>query len=488
MLVIEKTKNKEITFCYHCGEPCTEEKLNFEEKYFCCNGCKTVYEILSQNNLCDYYSFEEHPGISLKKPVNKKKFSILDNTEVREKLISFSEKNQTHVTFSLPTIHCSSCIWILENLQKINSNIINSRVDFLKKEIKIVFKEDKISLKEIAELLTVLGYEPFLSYESLNNKTIKKISRKHLYKIGIAGFCFFNIMMLSFPEYFALGEMSEMSLKSYFNYLSLFLALPVVTYCSSEFYFSALAALKQRFLNIDAPIALAILITFFRSIFELFWGSGSGYFDSMSGIVFFMLLGRYFQNKTYDSLSFERNFESYFPIAVTKIISSKEVQTPLSDLKKGDLIVIHNQEIIPVDTVLKKGKANIDYSFVSGESDLIEKIPGELIYAGGKHVGKKIELEVCKEIEQSYLTSLWNHSTFKKVKNTEQNSFIHLLSKNFSIAIIAASFVSFSFWMFFDTTKALNALTTPLIVACPCALLLAATFANGNGMRVFSRN
>lgn len=488
MLVVEEPKLNTETCCYHCGEPCSEQKLLIEDKSFCCNGCKTVYEILTVNNLCDYYNFEDHPGISQKKPINKTKFSILDNKEVREKLISFSEKNQTHINFLLPTIHCSSCIWILENLQKINSNIINSRVDFLKKEIKIVFNEEKISLKEIADLLTVLGYEPFLSYESLNNKSIKKISRKHLYKIGISGFCFFNIMMLSFPEYFSIGRMTEQSLKSYFNYLSLFLAIPVVSYCSSEFYFSAWAGLKQRFLNIDAPIALAILITFIRSIYELIWGNGAGYFDSMSGIVFFMLLGRYFQNKTYDSLSFERNFASYFPISVTKITDHNEIQIPLSDLKKGDKIAIHNQEIIPVDALLKKGKANIDYSFVSGESDLIEKVPSEIIYAGGKQVGKRIELEVCKEIEQSYLTSLWNHSSFKKEKNTQQNSYIHTLSKNFSIAIIAASFISFSIWMFFDTNKALNALTTPLIVACPCALLLAATFANGNGMRVFSKN
>ena len=488
MLVIEKPKLQEDVCCYHCGEPCFEHNLKIKEKSFCCNGCKTVYEILSQNNLCGYYGFEEHPGIPLKKPINKTKFSILDNKDVREKLISFSEKNKTHITFLLPNIHCSSCIWILENLQKINSYIINSRVNFLKKDIKIIFNEDKISLKEIADLLTVLGYEPFLSYESLNNKSIKKINRKHLYKIGISGFCFFNIMMLSFPEYFSIGEMAEQSLKAYFNYLSLLLAIPVVTYCSSEFYFSAWAGLKQKFLNIDAPIALAILITFSRSLFELFFGSGSGYFDSMSGIVFFMLLGRYFQNITYDSLSFERNFESYFPISVTKIINSNEIQIPLSNLKKGDVIAIHNQEIIPVDAILKKGKANIDYSFVSGESEQIEKVPSEIIYAGGKHVGKKIELEVCKEIEQSYLTSLWNHSSFKKEKNTQQNSFIHTLSKNFSIAIIAASILSFSIWMFFDSHKALNALTTPLIVACPCALLLAATFANGNGMRVFSRN
>ncbi|MFN5793616.1 MAG: heavy metal translocating P-type ATPase metal-binding domain-containing protein, partial [Bacteroidota bacterium] len=238
MLVAEEPKLTENISCFHCGEPCLEHNLKFEEKNFCCNGCKTVYEILSQNNLCDYYGFEQHPGMSLKKPINKTKFSILDNKDVREKLISFSEKNQTHVTFLLPTIHCSSCIWILENLHKINSNIINSRVDFLKKEIKIIFNENKISLKEIADLLTILGYEPFLSYESLNNKSIKKISRKHLYKIGISGFCFFNIMMLSFPEYFSIGKMAEQSLKSYFNYLSLFLAIPVVSYCSSEFYFS----------------------------------------------------------------------------------------------------------------------------------------------------------------------------------------------------------------------------------------------------------
>src|SRR6201999_130087 len=102
-----------------------------------------------------------------------------------------------------------------------------------------------------------------------------------------------------------------------FRYINLFLSLPVVIYSATEFYSAAWVGLKQKMLNIDAPIVLALLITFTRSIYEISTNTGAGYLDSMSGIVFFMLAGRIVQERTYKSLSFTRDYKSYFPVAVT---------------------------------------------------------------------------------------------------------------------------------------------------------------------------
>ena len=155
---------------------------------------------------------------------------------------------------------------------------------------------------------------------------------------------------------------------------------------------------------------MAIIITFIRSAYEVISGTGGGYFDSMTGIVFFMLAGRIVQDKTYRQLSFERDYTSYFPIAISVLKEEKEVPTILPEIKPGNTLLIHNEELIPADGILTKGKAFIDYSFVTGESLPVLKEVGELIYAGGKQTEGNIELLVVKEVAQSYLTKLWNRA------------------------------------------------------------------------------
>ena len=485
---LKQKQYKYLTRCFHCGDRCSSTKISFQEKYFCCEGCKMVFSILNENNLCEYYTIDDHPGINRKIKVRDSKFAFLDNETIKSKLLSFSDGVQSKVVFYLPQMHCNSCIWLLENLNKIEAGILYSQVNFLKKEIIVTYSEKKISLRKIAELLTSVGYEPHISMNDLSKSKSNPVNRSRIYKIGVAGFAFGNIMMLSFPEYFSAGNIENSSLKFLFNYLNIFLSIPVFFYSASEFFISGFKGLKNGILNIDAPIALAILITFSRSVYEVLSQTGVGYFDSMTGIVFFMLVGRYFQDRTYETISFDRDYSSYFPIGVTSIDNNGvETQIPVSEIKEGTRIRIYAHEIVPADAILFFGKASIDYSFVTGESVPIEKSIGEIIYAGGKQTQGVIELEVVKEVSQSYLTQLWNNEVFKKDQKTAKISFIHRLSKYFTIVVFSIALVSFIFWQYNDSSKAWNALTAVLIVACPCALLLSATFTYGNMMRVLQK-
>lgn len=476
-----KTELANKTACYHCGEDCPDTPIRSAEKVFCCEGCKMVYEIINQNGLCDYYDISENPGISQKIKVRPAKFAFLDNEEIASHLIHFRLREQAHVTFYLPQMHCSSCIWLLEHLTRLNKAIVSSTVNFLKREVTVVYNTDGISLRELAELLTGIGYEPHISLHDMSGSKIKKYDRSRIYKIGIAGFCFGNIMLLSFPEYFSSGDIQETVLKKVFSFVNLGLSLPVFFYCASEFFTSAYKSLKQKFLNIDAPIALAILITFVRSVYEICTQSGAGYLDSMSGIVFFMLLGRFFQDKTYQSLTFDRDYTSYFPIGITRLTKTgTEEQIPVSAIKKGDRLLVHSHEIIPADGILFLGKGNIDYSFVTGESLPSEKGIGELVYAGGKQIGPSIELEVIKEVSQSYLTQLWNNDVFKKAAPEKKTSFVHRVSRYFTYILFSIAAIAALYWFMNDSSRIAAAVTSVLIVACPCALLLSASFTNGS--------
>jgi len=475
------------TLCYHCSEECEEVVVKFDNKAFCCEGCKLVYELLSENNLCNYYTLDDKPGISRKDSHQQFRYSFLDDEDLKRTLITYTDGNETHITLHVPSMHCSSCVYLLENLQRLNPGVVRSTVNFPKKEVEIVYLETGTKLSDIAELMSSIGYEPHISLEQTEKNPNKKINRSRIYKIGIAGFCFGNIMMLSFPEYFSLGNYFDQEhFTSWFGYLNIFLSLPVFFYSANEFFVSGIKSLRKGFLNIDLPIALAVLVTFIRSLYEIGSHTGAGYLDSMSGIVFFMLIGRYFQDRTYETLSFERDYKSFFPMAITKMNKGKEEVVPVIKLKKGDHILVRNKELIPADAILIKGDAHIDYSFVTGESEAIDKKRGDLLYAGGRQEGSALLLEVVKEVSQSYLTRLWNKDVFQEREN-KYDSFIHTISKYFTIILFFITAAAFIYWAQTDMHRALNALTTTLIIACPCALLLSSTFTNGNVIRLFGK-
>lgn len=488
--IIVKKEVKPNLLCYHCGTPCITASIHIDDKVFCCEGCKLVYEILNQNGLCDYYKIQSHPGLSQIKSIRNDKYAYLDDAAIAERLYKFQDDKHIIITLYIPGIHCSSCMWLLEHLYKIHEGITSSRLNFSAKEVTIHFLKEKVSLRQVVELLATIGYEPYISLDDANGKKPSKITRARIFKLGIAGFCFGNIMMMSFPEYLSDHTGIEHQYAALFRILNLVLSIPVFFYCASEFFATAWAGIKQRTLNIDAPIALALLITYSRSLYEIFSGTGAGYLDSMSGIVFFMLVGRLVQERTYRSLSFHRDYRSYFPIAVNKVTPEGIRSCQLGDLKEKDVVQLYNDEVIPADSIVIKGNARIDYSFVTGESEPVSVQEGKLVYAGGRQTGDQLTIQIVKPIAGSYLTSLWNHYAFSKNKTqqNDDNSVIHRLSRYFTIVLFSLAAVTAVYWAVNDPAKILPSVSAMLIVACPCALLLSATYTNGNLLRIFSNN
>lgn len=472
------------TQCFHCGDFCDDNHIEFNDKIFCCNGCKTVYEIFSENDLTCYYNFQDNPGAI---PTEiKGKYDFLDNKEIIEKLVDFSDDATQIVTLYIPHIHCSSCIWVLENLHKLKQEISSSQVDFPKKKVRIIYNSETTSLKDVVLLLSSIGYEPYISLEDYEAGK-KNVDRSLIYKLGIAGFAFGNVMFLSFPEYFEVSEFWLDQYKNIFRWLMFSFSLPVVFYAGNSYFISAYKGLRSKILNIDVPIALGISVLFIRSSVEIIFDLGTGFFDSLTGLVFFLLLGKFFQQKTYNFLSFERDYKSYFPIAVTRIKNEKEENVQIYDVEKGDRLLIRNQELIPVDGILINGNAEIDYSFVTGEAVPVAKKSGDKLFAGGKQLAGVLEMEVLNSVSQSYLTQLWSNDVFQKNNTFTFKTITDNISKNFTIFVLLIATLSTAFWLFFDVSKALNVFTAVLIIACPCAIALAAPFTLGNMLRIFGK-
>ncbi len=469
--------------CKHCGDVC-DVVLEEHDHLFCCEGCLRVYEILEQSGLCDFYELEEQP---VGKVISNQTYDYLDHEDVGHKLHTFNEGGIAKVTFFIPKIHCSSCIWLLEHLQRIEDAVLHSEVNFLKKEVYITYNSETYRLSQLAELLQRIGYAPTVTLDDYKNQTRKKstFQRRLIYQLGVAGFCFGNTMLLSFPEYLS-GSGGTGDYQALFNWLNLSFSLPVLLFSSADYFISAWKAIRAKALNIDVPITLGISAMFIRSALEIITNSGTGFMDSFTMLVFLLLIGKWYQNRTYQALSFERDYQSYFPIAVTRVLGDKRVQLPLDQVEVEQVLALKHGELIPADAVLLSEEIAIDYSFVTGESVPVRKCLGDNLFAGGRVIGGSAQVKVTKPVSQSYLTRLWNERTFKSERRSLK-SLSNRVSERFLLVVGVIALATLTYYLLTNPSMAWNTFTAVLIVACPCALALSVPFSFGTAMKYLGR-
>jgi Cu+-exporting ATPase len=481
----QATVTDKIISCTHCGEPCEEQLIRHSSNHFCCEGCKLVFEILQENDLADFYCVAENPGVSKKKR-KISSFTFLKDEAFANSLLDFKNETISKVRFYIPAIHCSACIWLLEKAYKLNGGIQSSRVDFNKKTVSISFNHQEISLLELVQLLDALAYTPDIQLTKQQN--INPYRRIYM-QLGVAGFVFGNSMLFSLPEYFGLNIFNGNGIENIFPYLNALLAIPVVLFSAQDYFKSSWGAIKQRQINMDVPISLGIVTLFMYSFYVIFLQSGLGYLDSLSGLVFFLLLGKLYQQKTFDHLRFDRDVKSFFPLSVTRIQQQKEEQILLKNVLPSDVLRIRNEEIIPADSLLLSDEATIDYSFVTGESLPETRQKEELIYAGGRLKGASVLVQVKKRPSQSYLSQLWDDESIQQHAKAKVQSTADRISKYFTVVVLVIAILSASYWLWQGTAnQALMSFTSVLIIACPCALALATPVTLGTAMRQLGRN
>lgn len=474
--------------CYHCGDVCGET-LWEDDKSFCCHGCRTVYSILHANDLCDYYTLDTKPGVRQAGDVagsDAGRYRYLDAADVRKKVVEFDSATFTRVRFYIPAMHCISCIWLLERLPRLVKGIVRAEVNFARKSVSVDFNPREVLLSGVAGMLHRLGYTPQINLANDEQKAPQK-DRALLVKLAVAGFCFGNVMLFSFPEYLGVAA-SDDGWRTIFAWLNLALSVPVFFFSASYYFRSAWQGLQRREVSIDVPIAAGLLALFLRSSWDIATGTGAGYLDSFTGLVFFLLIGRWVQSRTFESLSFERDFKSYFPLAIYRQRGNDWEPVVIYTLQRDDVIRVRNMEIVPADSILLADKAYIDYSFVTGEARPVLVRRDEQVYAGGRLMGQPVTLRVEQATSQSHLTSLWNHEAFRKPEEQTYQKIIDRAARRFTVVVMLLAVGTGVYWYFAAPNAMWLVLTSVLMVACPCALALAAPFTYGNMLRVFGRH
>jgi len=434
-----------------------------------------AFQILSENGLERFYTLESSPGV---KPLDsdETRYTALDQPHVRRRLVDFSNGKVTRITFRIPAIHCAACVWLLENLYRLIPGVGRSEVNFPRKEVTVFFDDDKVRLSELANRLTALGYAPELKLDRMSSMTAASGKHRLLMQIGVAGFAFGNVMMMSFPSYLGLNPAAESSLLRFFGFASLALSLPVLLFSAQDYFRNAWRGLKIRMLTIDFPIALGISALFLQSTADIVRHTGEGYLDSFTGLVFLLLCGKWLQRTTYDSMAFDRDYRSYFPLSVIRRKFGMDESVALTELAPGDRIIIRHGELIPADAVIISGEARLDYSFVTGESEPVENSTGEYVYAGARQTGGLLEIELIKDVSQSYLISLWNNDAFHKPRERDLENLTNRAGRWFTAAVVVIAAATALYWWNTDPSQLARTFSAVLIVACPCALSLAAPF------------
>ncbi|BCS34427.2 ATPase [Luteitalea sp. TBR-22] len=467
--------------CLHCGDTCADQGVSTPAGTFCCTGCESVFSILQTHGLTQFYACDTGAGLSQRTATSRDaaRFAPLDDPAVAQRFIDANDGTWAHATLSVPSLHCASCLWLLEQLWRFDEGVGTSEADLMRRTVRIAFRPDRTTLRAVAERLASLGYEPVIDGERAAGRM--PAARRDLYlKLGIAGFAVGNMMLFSIPRY-ANGAPLEPAFQRLFDSLNVLFAIPVLLYSASDFFRSAWHSLRMRAITLDVPVAMGLAVLFLRSIHDILTRSGEGFLDSFAGLVFFLLIGRLFQQMAFDRIAFDRTVRSFLPLSVRVAAGGTMTMRRIEELEPGDEIVLRPQEVVPADACLLDARGRIDLSFVTGEQEPVAVHAGETVGAGGRVVGEALHLRVLRRVSHSRLAELWNNPVFAQ----RESHWLTEVSARFGhwFTVGAVALAALGFWAWWpDARMAAQVATAVLIIACPCALTLAAPITLGTAL------
>ncbi len=475
------------TCCRHCGDPCADASVQSSHGLFCCGGCAAVFALLAERGLDAFYACDLAPGVSQRAAgaLADDRFAALSDPAVAARILLPGGGDLACATFDVPALHCASCVWLLERLWQVDDGIVRAEADLLRRTVQVWFQRERLSLRAVAERLAAVGYEPAIEREQARSGPSAATRRLYL-QLGLAGFAAGNMMLFSVPRY-ANGAPLEPVFQHLFDALNLALATPVLLFSAADWLRAAGRALAARRLTLDVPVALGLVALYARSVVDIATGAGPGFLDAFAGLVFFLLVGRLFQQKAFDRIAFDRTWRSFLPLQVrVETADGTWRLTPLDDVRTGDRLTLRAQEVVPADAMLADAIGTIDYAFVTGESTPVVVRRGDVVRAGGRVVGRALRLDVTIDVRHAELARLWQHPAFTR----PTRSLLTDLSARFggwftAATLLVAAAGAAAWWP--DTAMAAQVASAVLIIACPCALTLAAPVTLGTAMGILGR-
>ena len=466
--------------CEHCGTI-----LSPQQDKYCCRGCEFVAATLSRMGLDAFYKYQKLDGRTLAAVESDpaRNYQYLEDEEVISRSVRRLDDRICAIDFSIPSIHCAGCVWLLERLPKVVQGVISASVNFGAARIEVEFDSSILKLSDLARILNSLGYPPVpLEGEAVHGSEDEE-ERDMLRRIGVAAVSATNTMMLAVSLFQGFFTGIEEPYGSLLRWASALLALPAVTYSAFPFYRTALGSFFLGVLHIDLPISIAIVGAYLAGIYTLTQGGEYVYFDSVTALILLLLVGRYVQRRAISKArASSRTAWDFYPSSVRTIVDGEIVFKRLSELRVGELVEVLPGERIPADAKIVGGHSSVDSSLITGESLPQEKGEGDSVVGGALNVEGTLRLLIQEVGRKSRLGRILQELEACRQTKTHIEDMTSRLSKYFVFGVLLCTASTFVFWYLKDPQRAFECSVAVLIVTCPCALGLAIPAAVSIGM------
>lgn len=469
-----------MELCVHCDEaailPVYQTGDLQRSTPFCCEGCLTVFSVIHDKGLEAYYAIKStSPVFKRRSPVelSEKKFGYLDDPAFQAAYGYSTAAEQRTMEFYLEGIHCLACLWLIEKLPALVPGLVSTKLE-LEHSIVTVVMDTSGRFSQVAEELARLGYRPHALKKNQDSVELsKQAERSSLRRIGIAGAASGNIMIYAFSIYSgATGGVSE-----FFNLLTVVFALPVLSYCAWPFYTSAWNSLRSRTLSIDIPISLALLTGAIMGIRNLVYGIQENYFDSLTTLVFLLLLSRYFLRKVQEKglatkdLKFFHRSEG---VRRRRPGAEGEFEEVHQDqLQVGDVLKVAPADFFPADATIIEGTSKVDLSLLTGESYPVQVGVGAKVLSGTQNLENSLMVKVDQLDADTRLGRILKNVEDGQAHSSRMVDLTSQVSKYFTGTVcVMAVLLFFTQLGALGFEGALVRAVTLLIVTCPCALAL----------------
>ena len=483
--------------CFHCGEDIPENlnltvEINNQAEAMCCYGCEAVAKQLIEFGLTDYYrhrtSMPNTPQTLV--PEELKKLTVFDDPQIQSEFVSSDADYNKEAKLIIEGISCPACTWLIESRIAKLDGIKQVSVNYSTQRCQIAWQEKDISLSKILESISQLGYTA-LPYNHKQRELLYENERKsQLLRLGIAGLFGMQVMMIAIALYFGDASGIENKYRVFFNWISLFLTLPVLLYSGKSLFLGAYRDLTNKQLGMDVPITLGLSIAFCSSVWSTLQQTGHVYFDSIVMFIFFILGGRYLEFMSRKkSTAYLDKTTSILPPYATRINDDNEQEAiELSKLSVADNILVKPGEVIPIDGVIYQGHSSVDESIITGESLPVEKKTGSKVIGGSTNNESPLHIKVENIGDKTLLSNI---ARIIDKASSNKPATILLANKIVSVfiafVILIAIAVAF-YWYNADPDAWLTITISVLVVSCPCALSLATPTAMSSSATTLMQN
>jgi Cu2+-exporting ATPase len=471
---------KKQVLCAHCDLPVPRSLIDpAAEHQFCCSGCAAVYEAIHACGLDRYYGLrrkldaEPEPA----RPTGRR-FEEFDDPTFRELYGRHRADGSCDVELYLEGVHCAACVWLVERLPHVVPGVAETTLDAGRSVVRVAWDDDRTPLSQIARRLDRLGYTPH-PYRGRGVRELRRAEdRRFLIRIGVAGACAGNVMLLAIALYGGFFHGMEARFVTLFRWTSLAITLLAVAWPGRVFFQGALAALRTRTMHMDVPVAVGLAAGSVWSALNTVRGTGEVYYDSLTLLVFLLLVGRWIQQRQQRSSHDAVELLFSMTPGTARVVDDDGVrEVPTEALVEDQVVEIRAGDAVPADGVVIEGASDVDLSLLTGESRPVEVGPEGRVHAGTTNLSSRLRARVTATGERTRLGRLMSMIEQAAARRAPVVRLADRIAGVFVSVVLVLAAGTALLWLLLDPASAIPNAMSLLIVTCPCALGLATPLA-----------